>query len=436
MAVTSRTLIPATEDATNMYQAPRGTFDILPEDQDHWRFVASTASEAAALHGYCRVDTPMFEETGLFLRTVGEETDIVQKEMYSFQDRGEQEITLRPEGTAAVCRAYLERGLHNQAQPVRLFYLCPMFRYDRPQAGRFRQFHQFGVEAIGDGDAAVDLEVIQLAMDTMARLGLGEMTLVLNNIGDMADRPRYIDALREHFQPHAAHLSADDKRRLETNPLRLLDSKQLAGESFMADAPKSTDFLGTEAQAHWDELLSYLDALKVPYRMDHTLVRGLDYYTRTVFEIHPAREGGQSAVCAGGRYDGLIEQLGGTPTPGIGFAAGIERLILNIKEQGIDVPATLPRPVVLAFRGPAAKAKAVQLATTLRAAGISAVAAPDRSLKAQMRYASAVGSPTVVLIGDRELERGVVTVRDMATAEQQESPETGLFDLLSSSDRA
>jgi histidyl-tRNA synthetase len=298
-----------------------------------------------------------------------------------------------------------------------------MFRYDRPQAGRYRQFHQFGVEAIGEGDAAVDLDVLQLAMDTMHSLGLGGMTLVLNNIGDAADRPRYVEALREHFRPHAAHMGKDDQRRLDTNPLRLLDSKELAGQSFMDDAPRSTDFLGDEAQAHWDELLSYLDSLAIPYRLDHKLVRGLDYYTRTVFEVHPAAAGAQSAVCAGGRYDGLIEQLGGKPTPGIGFAAGIERLMLSLRDQEIGIPDTQSHPSVIAFRGAAAKARAVGLATELRAAGLTVVLAPDRSLKAQMRFASSTEASQVLILGDQELERGVVTMRDMTTAEQREVPQ-------------
>ncbi|MDA0797792.1 MAG: histidine--tRNA ligase [Chloroflexi bacterium] len=414
-----------------MYQAPRGTADILPEDQPLWSFTAATVTQAAHVHGYRRIDTPIFEETGLFLRTVGEETDIVQKEMYSFDDRGGTNITLRPEGTAAVCRAYLESGMHNQAQPVRLFYLCPMFRYDRPQAGRFRQFHQFGVEAIGDTNAAVDLEVIQLAMDTMRRLGLGGMKLLLNNIGDAVDRPRFMDALQEHFRPHIAHLGKDDRRRFDTSPLRLLDSKELARESFMNDAPKSTDFLGDEAQAHWDELLAYLDDLKIPYVLDSKLVRGLDYYTRTVFEVHPDREGSQSAVCAGGRYDGLIEQLGGKPTPGIGFAAGIERLILNLREQGATAGIVPPAPIVIAYSGAEAKTKAVVIATELRAADVTAVLAPERSMKAQMRYASSVGARKVVILGPKELEAGVATVRDMETAEQKEEPQGGLLESLS-----
>ena len=406
-----------------MHQAPRGTADILPEQQRYWSFVYGTVAEAARAFGYARIDTPVFEDTALFARTVGEETDIVQKEMYSFQDRGGQEITLRPEGTAAVCRAYLEHGLHNQPLPVRLYYLCPMFRYDRPQAGRFRQFHQFGIEAIGDSDATVDLEVLQLAMQSMERLGLGGMALVLNNIGDAADRPRYVEALREHFSPHAAHMGRDDRRRLDTNPLRLLDSKELAGESFMASAPRSVDYIGDEAREHWQELLGYLDALGIPYRLDHTLVRGLDYYTRTVFEVHPAREGAQSAVCAGGRYDGLIEQLGGRPTPGIGFAAGIERLIMNLREQGSEAPDAASAPLVMAYRGERAKAEAVRLAAKLRAASETAVVvAPPRSLKAQLRYASAIGARGVFILGDAELENGTVTYRDMATSEQREVP--------------
>lgn len=412
------------------FQAPRGTTDILPADQSWWAHVGARVTEAAHSYGYARIDTPIFEETGLFARTVGAETDIVQKEMYSFTDRGDDELTLRPEGTAAVCRAYLEHGLHNQAQPTRLYYLCPMFRYDRPQAGRYRQFHQFGVEAIGDADPAVDLEVLQLAMDTMARLGLGEMSLVLNSIGDAADRPAYIAALREFFAPHVAHMNRDDARRYDTSPLRLLDSKELAAAGYLDEAPRSTDFLGAEAQAHWDELRGYLDQLGMAYRLDHRLVRGLDYYTRTVFEVHPSIEGAQSAVCAGGRYDGLMEQLGGKPTPGIGFAAGIERIILNLRRQNVAVAAAGPRPVVMAHRGPEAKAAAVRVAARLRAEGLAAVVAPDRSLKAQLRYASALDASHAVLIGDTELAKGLVTVRVMATSTQTEVQEAGLADLL------
>ena len=405
-----------------MYQAPRGTADLLPDAQPYWSFVRSQAESVARSFGYGRIDTPIFEDTGLFLRTVGEDTDIVQKEMYSFTDRGDQELTLRPEGTAPVCRAYLERGMRSLAQPVRLFYTSPMFRYDRPQAGRFRQFHQFGVEAIGDGDAAVDAEVIQLAMAVLSSMGLSDVTLVLNSIGDAADRPAYLDALRDHFKPHVDRLSADDRRRLDTNPLRLLDSKDATAQPFLHDAPRSVDHLGGPAREHWEQLQSYLKDLGISYREDHRLVRGLDYYTRTVFEIHPKAEGAQSAICAGGRYDGLIEQLGGPATPGIGFAAGIERMVLNLQSQGVEPPPDSPAPVVVAYRGDSAKSRGLRMAANLRSEGLVVILAPERSLKAQMRYASGVGASRVLILGDAELAKDVVTLRDMTAGEQREVP--------------
>ena len=402
-----------------MYRAPRGTYDILPERQPYWRFVERAFAERARVFGYQRIDTPLFEDVDVFLRAVGEETDIAAKEMYVFSDKGGQSLALRPEGTAAVCRAYVEHGLHNQALPVRLYYNAPMFRYDRPQAGRYRQLHQFGAEAIGDSDPAVDLEVIQLAMSSIEALGLGGMTLVLNSIGDAADRAPFLEALREHFAPSVDRLSADDRRRFDTNPLRMLDSKDARIQPLLEDAPRSADYLGDEAQAHWDALRELLAVASVDYRTDPRLVRGLDYYTRTVFEVHPAVEGAQSAVCAGGRYDGLIEQLGGPPTPGIGFAAGIDRLILNMERDGVD-PGAAPPPTVVVHVGARAKAEAVRLAAELRAAGVATVVAPVRSMRAQLRYASALGAVHAAIIGEHELEAGIVTVRDLARASQAE----------------
>ncbi|MDE2765395.1 MAG: histidine--tRNA ligase, partial [Chloroflexota bacterium] len=368
---------------------------------------------------YGRIDTPIFEDVNVFLRTVGEETDIVSKEMYVFKDRGGQELALRPEGTAAVCRAYVEHGLHNQALPVRLFYYAPMFRYDRPQAGRYRQLHQFGAEAIGDSDPAIDLEIIQLAMGAIAALGLGRMTLVLNSIGDAADRPGYLSALRDYFRPHLGALGADDRRRFETNPLRLLDSKDERTAPLLDAAPRSIDYLGEEARAHWERLLGYLAGLGMDCRTDHRLVRGLDYYTRTVFEVHPDLEGAQSAVCAGGRYDGLVEQLGGPPTPGVGFAAGIDRLILNMQRQRVS-PPTAPGPVALVAIGAAARASVLEAAAALRRDGIAAVVAPDRSMRAQLRYASALGASFAAIMGAQEMEAGTVTLRAMTEGTQRE----------------
>ena len=406
-----------------MHQAPRGTADIMPEHQGMWSWVTQTVTRCAQIYGYGRIDTPIFEDKGLFARVVGTETDIVQKEMYLFEDRGGQSLTLRPEGTAAVCRAYLEHGMHNTPQPTRLFYISPMFRYDRPQAGRYRQFHQVGAEAIGDGNAAVDLEIIQLALAMVHGIGLQNIRLVLNNIGDSSDRPAYAEALQEYFSPHVSNMNPDDRRRLAT--------KELAGESFMESAPRTTDFLGSEAQSHWDELLALLESADIDYKLDHKLVRGLDYYTRTVFELHPEAYGAQSAVCAGGRYDGLIEQLGGLPTPGIGFAAGIERLLLNLESQGASTSPG-PKPAVIAFLGQSAKQKAVQIAADLHEAGICAVVAPDRSLKAQMRYASAIGATHAVLLGSEEISNGTATLKDLQSGAQTTAPATELRQKLSS----
>ena len=405
-----------------MYQAPRGTSDLLPTVQPCWSYVRSKVEATAHSYGYRRIDTPIFESTGLFLRTVGEETDIVQKEMYTFEDRGDQQLTLRPEGTAPVCRAYLEGGLHNLPQPVRLHYLCPMFRYDRPQTGRYRQFHQFGVEAIGDADAAIDVEVIQLALATIESVGLTEITLVLNSIGDAEDRPAYLQALSEYYGPHVEKLCPDCRHRHGHNPLRLLDCKKASCQPYLEHAPRSTDYLGRASREHWEELVGHLQALEVPYRLDHRLVRGLDYYTRTVFELQAPEEGAQNTVCAGGRYDGLIEQLGGRPTPGIGFAAGLERLILNMQRRGVAMPPETPGPVVVAYRGSRAKTTGLGLASELRAQGIAAILAPEKSLRSQMRYASGVGAPHVLIVGETELAKGTVTIRDMAKGEQREAP--------------
>ena len=402
-----------------MLQASRGVYDVLPGQQPYWRWVERAVAEQAALYGYDRIDTPVFEDVNVFLRTVGEETDIVSKEMYVFKDRGGQDLALRPEGTAAVCRAYLEHGLHNQALPVRLFYYAPMFRYDKPQAGRYRQLQQFGAEAIGDADAAIDLEVIQLAVGAIEALGLGRMTLVLNSIGDAVDRPSHLTALRDYFRPHLSALGADDRRRFETNPLRLLDSKDARAAALLDGAPRSIDHLGENARVHWEQLLAYMDGLSAPYRIDHRLVRGLDYYTRTVFEVHPGVEGSQSAVCAGGRYDGLVEQMGGPPTPGVGFAAGVDRLILNMQRQGISPPAPAG-PVVFVSIGAEARTSAIEAAAALRREGIAVVTAPDRSMRAQLRYASALGASFAAIVGAQELEAGTVTLRAMAEGTQQE----------------
>ncbi len=413
-----------------MHQAPRGTYDVLPEQQPFWRYVESSLSNSAQSFGYNRIDTPLFEDTNVFLRSVGIETDIVGKEMYTFQDRGGQELSLRPEGTAAVCRAFIEHGMQNLPQPVRLFYYAPMFRYDRPQAGRYRQLQQFGVEAIGDPDPAVDLEVIELAMQSITDLGLSKIKLVINSIGDSEDRPIYLAALKEYLLPHYNSLSKDDQRRLEVSPLRILDSKDERVIKIAEAAPKSTDFLGVAAKKHWDDLITLLDLHGISYELDHKLVRGLDYYTRTVFEIQPLDGGPQSTICAGGRYDGLIETLGGAHTPAIGWAAGVDRMILNLQIESNQNVLLQKDSITLAYSGDEPKNQAIRVARKLRASGHIVTLAPERSLRSQLRYASSIGSKHVVIIGETELASSEVTLRDMAAGNQQTIPAENLLKLL------
>ncbi|MDA1278558.1 MAG: histidine--tRNA ligase [Chloroflexi bacterium] len=400
------------------FKRPRGTADILPEDQPHWSHVYSAARKVAQQFGYQRIDTPAFEDTSLFQRGVGDETDIVQKEMYSFEDHGGDSITLRPEGTASVCRAYIENGLHNGPQPVRVFYLAPMFRYERPQAGRVRQHHQFGVEAIGDESAEVDAEIIELGWKYIAALGIKNVTLRLNTLGDPEGRADYINDLDRYFTEHADQLPVVDRNRLERAPLRVLDSKAPETQALADAAPKSVDYVGGESKDHWETLLGLLDNLKsiypeFSYRIDHRLVRGLDYYNRTVFEYEPLDAGGQGTLLAGGRYDPLIGILGGVDTPGIGFGSGIERMILEMKKQELVVKGSNGPDVVVVALGDVGTA-AARLAMGLRASDISTILAPKRSMKAQMRYANNLGAANVVILGDREIEQGVVSIKSLA----------------------
>lgn len=400
-----------------MFKKPRGTQDILPADQPYWNYVRRTARAVAVEFGYGRIETPLIEATDLFQRGVGDETDIVQKEMYSFEDNGGDSLTLRPEGTASVCRAYIENGMQNLPQPVRQFYLAPMFRYERPQAGRLRQHNQFGVEAIGDASATVDAEVVELGFRYIRQLGISDFTLRLNSLADPGERKPYLAKLHEYFSRYANDLPKVDLARLERAPLRLLDSKERVTRKIGADAPRSVDHLGPESQAHWDELLALFDGLKqvypeFSYHIDHRLVRGLDYYNRTVFEFEPKDAGGQGTMLAGGRYDPLIEILGGPATPGIGFGSGIERIILELKAQEVPVPPQDQLDAVIVSVG-AARPAASRLATELRSKQIATVLAPARSFKAQMRYANQLGAAHALILGERELEAGQVTVKPM-----------------------
>jgi histidyl-tRNA synthetase len=414
-----------------LYKAPRGTTDILPEEQGYWRFVEDGAIALCRLYGYQRLDTPSFEDAQLFTRSIGEGTDIVTKEMYTFKDRSGNILALRPEGTAPVCRAYLEHGMDNLPQPVKLYYLAAIFRYERPQAGRYRQHYQFGFEAIGDADPTLDAEVIEMVWRFFESLGLGGLYLYLNSIGCKKCRPKYLESLKRYYSANLSGLCTDCKTRFEKNPLRLLDCKKPTCYDVAEAAPKSSDYLCRECEAHFEAVTGYLKALRLPFDMNHRLVRGLDYYTKTVFEIQPLGEGAQSALGGGGRYDDLIGELGGKPTPAIGFAAGMERVVLNLKRQKIPVPNLPTPPVFIACLGDEAKLEAVELASAMRKNGIAAiVGAGDRSLKGQLRQANSIGSGFVVIIGEDEVKSGAVILRNMMTGEQKTVLPAALGDLL------
>jgi histidyl-tRNA synthetase len=406
-----------------LYRAPRGTSDILPQEQAYWRYIEQKVAQIGQLYGYERIDAPTFEDTKLFARSVGEDTDIVKKEMYTFEDRGGSLITLRPEGTAPVCRAYLEHGLHNLPQPVKLYYIASIFRYERPQAGRYRQHYQFGYEAIGDDDPTLDGEVIDMAWQFFLSVNLRQLSLQLNSIGCKKCRPNYVAALKDYYASHTQELCPDCKTRLKRNPLRLLDCKKPSCQQLADSAPKSIDYLCPECAEHFSRLKRYLQLLDLPFVVNHHLVRGLDYYTRTVFEIQPEGGGAQSTLVGGGRYDDLIEELGGKPTPALGFAAGIERIILNLKKQKVAIPP-LPKPqVFLAYVGEEAKEEAIKLASSLRRGGIGVIEAlGNKSLKAQLRQANNLGARYAVIIGGEEVKAGTVILRDMTSAEQKSVP--------------
>ncbi len=392
-------------------------------EQKYWRYIESKAVELARRYGYGRIDTPVFEDSDLFVRSVGEGTDIVEKEMYTFADRGGDSVTLRPEGTAPVCRAYLQHGMHNLPQPVRLYYFCPVFRYERPQAGRFREHHQFGIEALGDGDPSVDAEVVEFAWRLVLSLGLRDVSLYVNSIGDSQCRPAYIKGLASYYSGHQDRLCPECRTRLTRNPLRLLDCKVETCRALGDDAPKSADHLCDDCGAHWEAFQKSMALLGIPYQVEHRLVRGLDYYTRTVFEVQPLDGGAQSTIIGGGRYDGLIQELGGRPTPGIGFATGMERLTLNLKNGEVPVPDEPSPSYLVANVGNAARPAAMDLAVKLRQAGVGAIlSSGSRGLRGQMRQANALNIPYALILGDDEIARGEVAVRDMKTSSQETKP--------------
>lgn len=402
-----------------MINIPKGTKDVLPADSYKWQYVEGVARETARLFNLKEIRTPVFEHTEVFLRGVGDTTDIVTKEMYTFRDKGDRSITLKPEGTAGVARSFIENGLAGGVLPAKMYYIIPAFRYERPQAGRLREFHQFGVEIFGAEGADTDAEVIALADSLLKNLGL-RVKLHINSIGCPACRAAYNKALREYFWPHLEALCYDCKTRFEKNPLRLLDCKEEGCRKINAAAPTILEYLCPECAAHFEALKTYLSLAGIAYEIDPRIVRGLDYYTRTVFEFVSDDIGAQGTVCGGGRYDGLIAELGGAPAPAVGFAAGIERLLLVMEATGVEIPRPEGPTAYLAGLDDACREKAFGLCVKLRAAGIAAETDHmKRSVKAQFKYADKLGAKYVAVIGGNELESGAMNVKRMATSESE-----------------
>jgi histidyl-tRNA synthetase len=404
------------------YRAPKGTYDVYPGGREPherpllWAFVEERARDFFRRYNYSEVRTPIFEEAQLFVRSVGEASDIVRKEMFAFEDKGGRELALRPEGTAGVVRSYVEHGLYKLAQPLKLFYVGPMFRYEQQQKGRYRQHTQIGVEALGSADPLVDVEVISLLYGLHQALGVKDEVVYLNNLGDQETRRLYVPELRAFLQRHQDELDADSVTRLETNPLRTFDSKDENTQALLAEAPTISDFLSPEASAHLAAVREGLETLGIPYEVDERLVRGLDYYTLTVFEAKSGVLGAQDTVGAGGRYNGLVSELGGPDLAGIGFGTGVERILLAAASH--ETPTSLD--VFFVTLVPEARLAAMRLASALRAEGISCdLDYADRSAKGQFRQADRSGAAYAAILGEDELGRGVCTLRDMKTGEER-----------------
>ena len=405
-------------------RAPRGTVDILPEEAKKWQYVENVLRTISDVFNYQEIRTPMFEHTEVFQRGVGDTTDIVQKEMYTFDDRAGRSLTLRPEGTAPVVRAFVENKMHGLAnQPVKLFYFAEMFRYERPQKGRMRQLHQFGVEVLGSADPAVDAEVISLAMHCYERLGLTSLKLVINSLGDRESRAKYRQALIEHFTPHKTELCSDCQNRLHDNPLRILDCKRDMDHPAMETAPSILDYLNESSKKYFTQVKQYLDQMEIDYVVDANLVRGLDYYNHTAFEIMSEAKGfgAITTLLGGGRYDGLTEDLGGPNLPGIGFGMGLERLLLALDVENIELPIEETLDCYVVSLGERAKPFAVQLAYDLRKNNIQVDQDYlNRGMRAQFRAADRLNAKYVIIIGDDEITKNIVNIRTMETGDQIE----------------
>lgn len=404
-------------------QALKGTHDILPEEVYKWDYMEGVIRDVCARYGYKEIRTPIIEATELFQRGIGDTTDVVTKEMYTFTDRGNRSVTLRPENTASAVRAYLEHKMYGDQQVHKMFYIGSMFRYDRPQAGRYREFHQFGLEVLGASSPLADAEVIAMACEIFHRLGLKDLDLHLNSIGDKNCRPAYRQKLIEFFEGKKDQLCDDCRERLYKNPLRILDCKEEGCKKASIGAPEITDYLCDDCHKKFEAVKHYLDGLGISYTVDPRLVRGLDYYTNTAFEIQYPPLGAQSAVCGGGRYDGLVEEIGGPSTPGIGFAIGLERLLLALEMQNLIPAPKAQKRVYIAALGEDAVAEGFKIQEELRGLGVlTDMDLQGRSLKGQMKQAGKLDSQFTVIIGSNEMEKGAAAVKNMADGTQKDIP--------------
>ncbi|MGM0166007.1 histidine-tRNA ligase [Enterococcus sp. AZ135] len=415
------------------YQRPKGTNDILPGESEKWQFVEETARLVFNDYQYQEIRTPIFEHYEVIARSVGDTTDIVSKEMYDFYDKGERHVTLRPEGTAPIVRAYVENKLFGPEfkKPYKVFYTGPMFRYERPQKGRLRQFHQIGVEAFGSENPSLDVEVMAMAMDFFKQLGINQLRLVINTLGDKETRANYRQALITYLEAHEEELSEDSRRRLHENPLRVLDSKDRKDQPIVADAPSILDYLSDYAKEYFEGVTKTLEYLDIAYEIDHRMVRGLDYYNHTIFEIMSDAPGmgAQTTICGGGRYDGLVEELGGPETPGIGFAMGIERILLTLEQENVLIPSAASLDAYVVGLGEATNMESLKVVQAIRGFGFSA----DRDFlgrkaKAQFKTADKEGAKLVLTLGEDELANGVINVKDSATREEKAFPLAAIYE--------
>lgn len=422
--------------AKQTFQKPKGTADLLPGESHKWHFVEETARLLFSDYQYQEIRTPIFENFDLFARSAGDTSDVVTKEMYDFHDKGDRHIALRPEGTAGVVRSFVENKLFGPefSKPYKAFYIGPMFRYERPQAGRMRQFHQIGVEAIGSESPALDAETIAMAVDFFQTLGVADLKVTINSLGDQESRENYRQALIDYLTPFKAELSADSQARLEANPLRVLDSKDAKDQEFVANAPSILDFLTPSAQTHWEKVQAYLDALGIDYEIDANTVRGLDYYNHTIFEIMTQSKvlsSGWTTIAGGGRYGGLVEEFGGPELPGVGFGIGLERLMLLLGEADAVLPDAPALDIYVANQGTGTDVAAMQMLQAVRSFGYSADRDyQERKLKGQFKAADREQAHYMILIGERELEAQTATLKNLETGKEQQVKLTDLYTAL------